>query len=68
MRKVMLLLLLCIVILAFSTWRDRAIQSPTPVSEELRPEMVPFYLVTFSITGFNAVPKKCNGTNTLNKI
>jgi len=68
MRKIMLLLLLCIVILAFSTWRDRSIQSPTPVSEELRPEMVPFYMVTFSIAGFNAIPKKCNGTNTLNKI
>ena len=68
MRKIMLLLMLCIVILAFSTWRDRSIQSPPPASEELRPEMVPVYMVTFSIAGFNSIPKKCNGTNTLNKI
>jgi hypothetical protein len=64
----MLLLLLCIVILAFSTWRDRSIQSPTPANEELSPEMVPFYMATFSIAEFNAIPKKCNGTSTLSKI
>jgi hypothetical protein len=64
----MLLLLLCIVTLAFSTWRDRSIQSPTPASEELRPEMVPFYMATFSIAEFKSIPKKCNGTNALNEI
>jgi hypothetical protein len=65
----MLLLLLCIIILAFNTWRDRSVQSPTPANEELRPELVPFYLVTFSIPGLsNNTPKKCNGSNRLQNI
>ena len=67
MRKVMLLLLLCLIVLAFSTRRDHSIQSPPPANEELRPEMVPFYLVTFSITKY-AAPKKCNGAGGLQKI
>jgi hypothetical protein len=68
MRKVMLLLLLCLTILAFSTWRDRSIQSPAPDTEELRPEMVPYYLVTFSIPGYSNLPKKCSCANGFQKI
>lgn len=66
MRKVMLLLLLCLIILAFSIRRDHSVQSPTPAHVELRPEMVPFYLVTFSITKYVA-PKKCGGASGLQK-
>jgi len=60
MRKVILLLLLCLLILAFSIRRDHSLLSPPPETEELRPEMVPLYLVTFSIPG-EIMKKRCAG-------
>ncbi len=49
MQKVILLLLLCVIALALCTWRNHPIQSPTSEDVELSPELVPFYLVTFSV-------------------
>jgi hypothetical protein len=66
MQKVLLLLLLCVFVLALSTRRNRFLPSPsTAATEELSPEMVPFYLVTtFSIPEMIIHPKRSSGCGT----
>jgi hypothetical protein len=62
MQKVILLLLLCVIALALGTWRDHSIQSPSSANEELSPEMVAFYLVTFGIAENRLQPRpSCTG-------
>jgi len=59
MKKVILLLMFCIVVLALCTWGNRLSKAPAADKVELRPELVPFYLVT-RIPEFFIPPKQHN--------
>jgi len=68
MQKVILLLLLCVIALALCTWRNRPIQSPMSDNVELSPEMVPFFMVAFSVPEILQSKRPCTCNHALRKI
>lgn len=60
MKKVILLLMFCVIVLALCSWGNRLAKSSDVDKVELRPDMVPFYLVTSGIQQFFIHPKQNN--------